>query len=98
MALNICPMPLPRWFFAHKFESQSKIAAISCPILLGHGRLDRLVPFPMFERLAASAKGPLSTLVIDNAEHNDFYDVGGRRIDEAIRKFADSVSAGLATQ
>ena len=91
MALNICPMPLPRWFFAHKFESQNKIAAITCPILLGHGRQDSLVPFPMFERLAASAKGPLSTLVLDNAEHNDFFDVGGKRIDEAIRRFADNL-------
>jgi len=91
MALSICPMPLPRWFFAHKFESQSKLAAITCPILLGHGRQDPLVPFPMFERMAATAKGPLSTLVIDDAEHNDFYDVGGKRIDEAIRRFADSL-------
>jgi len=65
MALNIMPIPMPRWFFAHKFESQRKIAAIACPILLGHGRLDPLVPFPMFERLAASAKGPLSTLVLE---------------------------------
>ena len=92
MALNIMPIPMPRWFFTHKFESQSKIATITCPILLGHGRLDRLVPFPMFERLAASAKGPLSTLVIDDAEHNDFFDVGGPRIDEAIRKFADTLA------
>ena len=98
MALNILPIPMPRWFFAHKFESQSKIAAITCPVLLGHGRLDRLVPFPMFERLVASAKGPLSTLVIDNAEHNDFYDEGGERIDEAIRKFADIVVAGPVAQ
>ncbi len=91
MALSICPLPLPRWFFAHKFDSQSKIAAITCPILLGHGRRDPLVPFPMFEKLAATARGPLSTLVIDNAEHNDFYDVGGQRIDEAIRRFVDNL-------
>jgi fermentation-respiration switch protein FrsA (DUF1100 family) len=91
MALSICPIPLPRWFFAHKFESQSKIAAITCPILLGHGLQDPLVPFRMFERLAAAAKGPLTILVIGNAEHNDFYDVGGQRIDEAIRRFADSL-------
>ena len=98
MALSIMPIPMPRWFFAHKFESERKLASITCPILLGHGRLDRLVPFAMFERLAVSAKGPLSTLVIDDAEHNDFYDVGGRRIDDAVRKLADTVGAAATAQ
>ena len=98
MALSVFPMPLPRWFFAHKFDSQGKIASINCPILLGHGRRDPVVPFPMFERLAASAKGPLSTLVIDNAEHNNFYEVGGRRLDEATRTFADRIRAGPAAR
>jgi fermentation-respiration switch protein FrsA (DUF1100 family) len=64
-----------------------KIPSITCPILLGHGRRDTLVPFPMFERLAAAAKAPLQTLVIDEAEHNDFYDEGGGRIDKAIGQF-----------
>ena len=91
MALSICPMPLPRWFFAHRFESQGKIATLTCPILLGHGRRDPIVPFPMFERLAAAASGPVSTLVIDDAEHIDFFDAGGLRLDEAIQRFADSL-------
>jgi fermentation-respiration switch protein FrsA (DUF1100 family) len=91
MAFNICPMPLPRWFFTHKFDSHSKIGVITCPILLGHGRRDTLVPFAMFERLAATAKGSLSTLVLDEAAHNDFYDLGGSRIEQAIVKFASSL-------
>ena len=45
----------------------------------------------MFERLAAAAQAPLTTLVIDGAEHNDFYDVGGKRIDEAIERFVESL-------
>ena len=46
----------------------------------------------MFERLAGAAKAPLQKLVIDDAEHNDFYDAGGQRIDEAIRQFADRIA------
>lgn len=92
MALAICPMPLPRWFFAHKFDSLGKLPSITCPVLLGHGRQDRLVPFYMFQRLVSAVRGPLSTIVLDHAEHNDFYDVGGRRIDDAILRFADHLS------
>ncbi len=91
MALAIIPLPLPQWFFAHKFDSLGKIPAITCPILLGHGRRDTLAPFPMHDRLARAARAPLTTLVIDGAEHNDFYDVGGKQIDEAIRQFVEQL-------
>jgi fermentation-respiration switch protein FrsA (DUF1100 family) len=87
MGRTIFPVALPSWFYAHKFDSLSKIRTITCPILLGHGRRDALVPFRMFERMAGAAREPVTQLVIDRAEHNDFYDVGGPQIDEAIRRF-----------
>lgn len=91
MALAIVPWPLPPWFFAHKFDSLGKIPEITCPILLGHGRRDTLAPFPMHDRLAQATRAPLTTLVIDGAEHNDFYDVGGQQIDEAIKQFVEGL-------
>jgi fermentation-respiration switch protein FrsA (DUF1100 family) len=92
MARNLFPVPLPRFFLAHQFESLKKIPSITCPILLGHGRRDTIVPFSMFERLAGSVKGPLQKLVIEDGGHNDFYDAGGARIDAAIRQFADRIA------
>ena len=71
----------------HRFDSVHKIAQVNCPILIGHGRLDPIIPFEMGEELAAKAKGPVTTLWIDGAGHNDFFEVGGRRIGEAITKF-----------
>ena len=41
MGTTIFPLALPAWFFAHRFDSLGKIRTIACPILLGHGRLDR---------------------------------------------------------
>jgi pimeloyl-ACP methyl ester carboxylesterase len=77
----------------HRFESIRKIAQITCPVLISHGRLDPIVPFAMGEALAATVKGPLTTLWIDQAEHNDFYYVGGKRLDEAIALFARQIAA-----
>jgi uncharacterized protein len=87
MARTFVPLTLPRWFLVYRFDSLSKIPTIACPILLGHGRRDPLVPFAMFERLARAAKSPTATLVIEQAGHNDFFNVGGPRIDDAIGGF-----------
>ena len=73
----------------HRFDSLRKISRIQCPILIGHGRRDRIVPFEMGQRLAAAAKGPVTTLWIDEADHNDIYHVGGNEIDKAVVKFID---------
>jgi fermentation-respiration switch protein FrsA (DUF1100 family) len=84
MSKAFFPIALPTGFFKDKFDSLSKIGAIDGPILLGHGRRDPLVPFAMFERLKESAKAPPATLVLDQAEHNDFLDLGRARMNQAI--------------
>ncbi len=68
----------------HRFDSIQKIAKITCPTLIGHGRWDRLIRIEMGEALAAKAGGPVTTLWIDRAGHNDFFDVGGKQIDDAV--------------
>jgi uncharacterized protein len=94
MALVIfpLPLPLPGWLFVHKFDSLAKLPQVSCPVLLGHGRRDTLVPFAMMQKLAAAAKGPLRTFVIDAAEHNDFYVVGTPQIDFELGSFVKSLN------
>jgi pimeloyl-ACP methyl ester carboxylesterase len=91
MARTIVPVPLPRALLAHKFDSLAKLPSITCPMLLGHGRRDPIVPFPMFERLVKAAKAPVSTIVLDDAGHNDFFDEGGTKIDEAIVRFVEQL-------
>jgi fermentation-respiration switch protein FrsA (DUF1100 family) len=92
MALGIMPFPLPGFLFKHKFDSLSKISRVTCAILLGHGREDRLVPFPMCARLEKAATAPVSKLIVDEAEHNDFYEVGGKQIDLAILQLVNRVA------
>jgi fermentation-respiration switch protein FrsA (DUF1100 family) len=71
----------------HRFDNQRNIARVACPILIGHGRLDTLIPYEMSERLTAAAKSPVTRLTIDGAGHNDFYAVGGDQVFDAVRQF-----------
>ena len=79
----------------HRFESIRKIAKVTCPTLIGHGRWDSTIPFSMGEELAEKAGGPVTTLWIDRAGHNDFFDVGAERIDQAIVKFVAGLPHGV---
>ncbi len=71
----------------HRFDNRRKIAQVACPILIGHGRRDPLIPFAMSDRLTAAAKSPVMRLTLDDAGHNDFYSVGGEKVFEAVRQF-----------
>jgi fermentation-respiration switch protein FrsA (DUF1100 family) len=88
---GLLPMVPVSLMLRHRFDSVHKIARIRCPILIGHGRRDPIIPFSMGKQLASNAAGAVTTLWIDEAEHNDFYDVGGRRIDDAIVSFVNGL-------
>lgn len=91
MAHRLVPFLPASLLLRHRFDNVRKIPTITCPILIGHGRQDRIVPFEMGERLARAARAPVTTLWIDEADHNDFFAVAGRRADQAILKFVDGV-------
>jgi pimeloyl-ACP methyl ester carboxylesterase len=91
MAHRIVPFLPASVLLRHRFNNIGKIKHVTCPILIGHGRRDQIVPFDMGERLAAAARLRVTTLWIDEADHNDFYEVAGRRLDRAIIRFVDSL-------
>lgn len=93
MAHRIAPFLPASILLRHRFDSIRKVPTIACPILIGHGRRDRIVPFAMSERLAKAAKSPVTTLWIDDADHNDFFRVAGTRVDRAILRFVDGLFA-----
>ncbi len=98
MGKTIFPIPLPHWFFRNRFESLRKIASVNCPILLGHGRRDSLIPFFMFEQLAEATNPPAARIVIDEADHNDFFEAGGRKLSDAIAKFVSETHPDAAPE
>ncbi len=97
MAHRNYPFLPARLLLQHKFESLAKMPRVACPILLGHGRDDKLIPYAMSDRLARAAQTPVTRLAIPDAGHNDFYMVGGSQIYPAIQRFVDSLPAREAT-
>jgi fermentation-respiration switch protein FrsA (DUF1100 family) len=74
----------------HKFLSEEKIAKIAVPILIGHGKKDDIVPYPMSDRLAKAAQIAglkVSRLTLNQAAHNDFFYLGEDAINQAVEQF-----------
>jgi len=91
MARRVVPFLPASLLLRHRFESVTKIGRVGCPILIGHGRLDRIIPFAMADRLAGAARGPVARVTIDEADHNDFFEAGGDRVEAALRRFLEQV-------
>jgi abhydrolase domain-containing protein 17 len=71
-----------------KFQSISKIKNVNCPVLIIHGKRDRVIPFWHGEKLFEAANEPKSNLWIDEANHNDISSVGGKNYFTTIKNFS----------
>jgi len=91
MARRIVPFLPVSLLLRHRFENLAKIAKVGCPVLIGHGRRDQIIPFSMADRLAGAVQGPVSRVTIDDADHNDFFAVGGREVRSALSRFVEDL-------
>ena len=81
-----------RLLLKHRFENLAKIGRIQCPIVIGHGTIDELVPFDMSDLLAAAAGGPVTRVRVEQAGHNDFWIAGLALILPAARELIKTVA------
>ena len=87
------PQSVVRLFIKECFDNLSKIRQVTCPIFIGHGTQDELVPFAMAERLAQAARqrGPVTFLPIRGCGHNELFEVGGYTLWTAIWDFTTNL-------
>ena len=64
-----------RLLLKDKFDSQSKIKSINSPILVMHGRKDKIVPFYMGKKIFDLANKPKYSYFIDFDEHMMSFDL-----------------------
>ena len=93
MSKRLYPIPLLTLLLRHKFESLSKIPRVTCPILIGHGDTDRVVPLGMSRTLADACRSPVTFFEVPGVDHNNFYQLGGAQIVEELSKFIESCAS-----
>jgi fermentation-respiration switch protein FrsA (DUF1100 family) len=76
-----------------KFKTLDKLDKITCPILLIHGRDDRVIKFWHGEMIFAAAREPKRSLWVDNADHGNVSIVAKEDYESALKNFAAEVSA-----
>ena len=74
-----------------KFRNIDKIRDVRCPVLVVHGKDDRLIPIWHGERLFKAAKEPKESFWVEGAGHNDLSAVAGERYWEVLREFTGVV-------
>ncbi|MGH7608193.1 MAG: alpha/beta hydrolase [Gemmatimonadales bacterium] len=81
----------PRFLVRLRLDNVSRMARIRCPLLVFHGTEDRIVPLDFGRRLAAAAPGPVEFVMIDGADHNETYEIGGRAYRDKLWSFVRGV-------
>lgn len=93
MARKLMPFMPTSLMLRHHFENERKLRSIDVPIFIAHGKLDDIIPYEMSDRLAKVAKGPVTRMTIDDAHHNDVFEIGGGQLEHAIANFIERITA-----
>ncbi len=81
-------------FPSDRFRNIDLIGGIKCPLLVVHGKEDEVIPFSHGRRIIESSGSTnKSLLAIENAGHNDLFDLSGPEIIQAIAGFARQTTA-----
>ena len=76
--------PLAPALVPDRFDNLSKIAAVTCPVVIIHGTEDEVVPFRMGRRLAAAGRS-VRLIPVEGRGHNDLPDLGRLFVEEIRR-------------
>ena len=74
-----------------KFRNIDKIKRVGCPVLVIHGKADRVIPFWHGEKLFKEAIEPKLKFWVDGAGHNDLFWVAGERYWEVLQELTSAV-------
>jgi pimeloyl-ACP methyl ester carboxylesterase len=77
-----------------KFDNIKKISAVSCPVLVMHGRQDEVIPFSHGQAVYEKARFPKMKLWVASGGHNDIMRTAGFAYWEAVDRLVRLADAG----
>ncbi|MBW2631582.1 MAG: alpha/beta hydrolase [Deltaproteobacteria bacterium] len=72
-----------------KFSNLRKMQAVSCPVLVIHGKRDEIIPFWHGKTLYENAHSPKMKLWVDKAHHNDVGWAAGNEYWSVLEQFVE---------
>ena len=79
-------LPL-HWLLSGRFPLGERLARVTMPVLVVHGDRDDIVPIELGREVFDAAREPKSFYVIEGADHNNTYQIGGRAYFQRLRQF-----------
>jgi pimeloyl-ACP methyl ester carboxylesterase len=90
MGSHLYPFLPVHTILKHRFENLQKIPKVACPIVLGHGVVDNMIPYSMSDELAKAAKAPIIARIrAEGASHNDFLALADDQVIAALQQLVD---------
>jgi fermentation-respiration switch protein FrsA (DUF1100 family) len=74
-----------------RFDNLSKMGKVNCPVLLIHGRDDRIIPLHHGQTLFSYAKQPKHLVIVEGAGHNDVMAIARSQYVQALQNFTQQL-------
>jgi len=75
-----------------KFDNLARLPKVACPVLIIHGKDDRIIPLSHAEKNARALQNAPQTLWVEGAGHNNLIEVAGERYWKTVIDFIRQAS------
>lgn len=94
MARRMLPFLPVSLFMSYKFDNESNIRRLKCPVLFIHGSHDFTIPSGDSQFLHEIAPEDKELWIVEGADHNDIYEVAGDTFSLRLLQFGQRVAIG----
>ena len=79
------------WLLSSRYDLLEPLNSVSVPVLVIHGDQDEIVPIELGKQVFDAARQPKSFYLVEGADHNNLYAIGGRPYFQRLKHFSEEV-------